>query len=235
MAADFGDMMHNDNPDDRTVGEYASKIALSIGRNINNKTFVTGLSRAIDAMTDPDKYGEQWLKSFSSGFVPAAGLMGSLARTFDTTVRAQDGIIDAWKAKIPGLANTLMPQRDAWGRERERPGGWAAGLGLIPAGTTEVSADPVDSEVDRLKASVSVPSKKIGIKGKTYELSSMEYDLYQMESGLDAYMAAMKVAGRSLPDEEKKKAIEHAVEKARQEWRDKFKKREWLRLVQEAK
>jgi hypothetical protein len=228
MAADFAELGQADN-------DYAWKISTAIGRNMLSKTFVTGLSRALDAMTDPERYGEQWLKSTAAGFMPASGLVGSLARMGDSVVRRQEGVIDAWKAKIPGLANTLMPQRDAWGRERERPGGWMAGLGIIPAGTTEASSDPVDTEVDRLKASVSVPSKKMAIKGKNYEFSAMEYDLYQMESGLNAYVGALGVIGKALSDEEKKKAIEHAVEKARRDWREAFKKREWPRLVQEAK
>ena len=52
------------------IGKLASMISASFSENITNKTFLTGLSDAIEMINDPDRYGEATLKRFFSSFVP---------------------------------------------------------------------------------------------------------------------------------------------------------------------
>ncbi len=226
MAADFAELGEAD-------GHYAQKIALSIGRNITSKIFMQGLSRALDAMSDPERYGQSWGESMAGSLVPS--ISAALARTGDTTLRDPDGIIDAWKSRLPGLSDSVMPKRDAWGREIARPGESLAGLGLLPAGITTAKSDPVDAEVQRVGAKVTVPGKTMQVKGKTYTMSPLEYDLYQMQSGWEAYEKVTNIVNRSIPDEKKADLIEKAISKAREEWRERFKKTEWARIAAEAK
>jgi len=54
------------------IGKLASMISASFSENITNKTFLTGLSDAIEMINDPDRYGEVTLKKFFASFVPTA-------------------------------------------------------------------------------------------------------------------------------------------------------------------
>ncbi len=52
------------------LGKLASMIGASFSENITNKTFLTGLSDAIEMLNDPDRYGEVTIRKFLASFVP---------------------------------------------------------------------------------------------------------------------------------------------------------------------
>ena len=54
------------------LGKLASMIGASFSENITNKTFLTGLSDAIEMLNDPDRYGEVTIRKFLASFVPTA-------------------------------------------------------------------------------------------------------------------------------------------------------------------
>jgi hypothetical protein len=54
------------------IGQLTAMVAASFSENITNKTFLTGLSDAIEMLNDPDRYGEITIRKFLASFVPTA-------------------------------------------------------------------------------------------------------------------------------------------------------------------
>src|SRR5207237_1044250 len=92
----------------------------SVSRNLLNKTWLQGPSAIMQAVDDPDRYGESWLRSFVGSFVPTGA--AQLARANDPYIRDVRTMIDAIKARVPGLSEEVPVKRDLWGNPLQREG-----------------------------------------------------------------------------------------------------------------
>ena len=72
IAADMqeiGDYIFNEsekNPDNEfEIDRLASMLMGSVTNNLTNKTFLSGISSAIQVITDPSRYGERFIQRFT--------------------------------------------------------------------------------------------------------------------------------------------------------------------------
>ena len=107
------------NVDDATAGQLISTLAA----NMADQTFLTGLSNAINAVLDPDRYGDRWISSMASGYVPMSSLMRVITYNLDPTVRQPRGIKETIMAELPGAAKNVPEKVDVLGSISKRPTG----------------------------------------------------------------------------------------------------------------
>lgn len=181
IAADAQMIMGDlDDPDRQ---DLATAIVIGIGRNVTSKTFLRGLSEAVNVLGDPDRFGERYIQQFAGTAVPSvvaqvtrAGIPGIVEG--DPVLRDVRSIYDKLASRIPGLSTTLPPRRNVWGEVISLGGGIGPDI-MSPVYTNKIKLDPVSDEILRLGVGVTLPSRQIlGV-----ELTPQEYDEYTRIAG----------------------------------------------------
>jgi len=176
ISADLYDVAHAAEEGD--IATVSNTLLHAFMQNILDASFMTGPSDLIQALEDPARYGDQYIRGFLSGFVPFSGAMGQAARATDPYSRQARTSIDAVKAKVPGLSQTLWPRRDIWGEEM--PAGTSFGPTWLSAiYTTQLSQDPVNIAMLQGGYWPGQPDRKI----RGVELTDEQFDLYSMLAG----------------------------------------------------
>ena len=174
MAADFATMDIGESNDDVFI-DVASKISLSFGKNITSKTFMQGLSKAMDAVSDPKRYGEDYVKSMAGSIIP--NIIASTARATDDELKEISTLGESIRSRIPFISKQLPPRRNIWGEPIIKT---ATGLEafLSPVQVSKESESDVDRELARLELSLSMPRNQMTHRGEKIELDPKVYDKY---------------------------------------------------------
>jgi len=195
MAADFAEAKGLEKP-----SQVASKIAQSISKNLTSKTFMQGFSSLNDAISDPDRYGQKFLKSFAGTLIP--NIVATTAKAIDPYQRITEGPLQAMQARIPGASLSLPPKRDVLGREVKQQG-------LLPIGTK--SKEFIDQELVRVKAWIGDLDKK--------DMTAQQFDEYAQRVGqvLRPRLEVILKSGQS--DDIKREMAKRAASDARSQVR----------------
>ena len=164
---------------------------LAFTKNVTNKTYMSGLSKIIDVLENPDKQGERALNAFIKSLSPR--VIAQIEKQGDPTVRHVRGMIDAVRQDVPGWSKGLPAKIDLWGRPMVNEIG-PYGTGMInPIYTSKAKPNPVDAEMDRLKFSIGPLSEKLpGVKSD-YKLLPFEYYDYAKKAGQLAFIRAKEL------------------------------------------
>lgn len=211
VAADMYEVGHA-----ATTGEtehLAKMILASVSKNLTSKTWLKGPSDLIQAVTDPDRYGETYIKSLAGTVVPS--VVAQTTRVYDPYLRDARSVLDQIKSRIPGLSETVLPRRDVWGEPIRLEGGLGPDL-LSPIYESRLNNDPVNQRLLALKIYPSRPERKI----RGVELTAQQYDDFARISGrmskvrMDALIGA---AGFSaLPEFVQGRVIRETLSDARE-------------------
>ena len=172
--------------------ELATMLAASFTENITNKTFLTGISDAINVMFNPDRYGDKAIQRFLSSFVPTASYY--VRKNQDPVIRDAQSIMDSFYNRIPGLSTELPPRRNVFGEERRFQEGAAPeflgniGKTFSPVAKSTITNDVVFNELANLKITPSVPKRTIGgvkLNPKQYESLMSEMIPLQTKAKLE--------------------------------------------------
>lgn len=164
----------------------AMAITLALSHMVKDKTYLRGLSDAVQAFTDDRKLAA-FPQRFVPGFLPFSSLMSSINP--DPVLHETRGTVDAMMAKVPGLSATLAPQRDFLGE-----------IVLAPTGFTSAQKNtgPLSRELDQMFAVsgtyLSAPAAKGAFSGGV-DLR----DITLKESGRVAFDMYQETAGRPDP------------------------------------
>lgn len=198
---------------DKQRDDSAMLVGTAILHNLGNKTWLSGLSDALEALNDPDRS----LQNFSSrmtGSIAVPAIVAQAARTADPVLREARAPLDRIRSRVPGLSSGLFPRRDAFGRAVTTEGGLGPDI-VSPIWTSTNRPDPTVDALLEVGAHVTAPSKKIAGR----ELTPAEYDKWQVVVGqtikpeLDALV---NVPGwKQIPADERKDMIDDTVRKAR--------------------
>lgn len=159
----------------------------SLARNLTSKTYLRGLSEALDALNDPDVGMSKWLKQQASAYVPLSGLLNDFTRGLDDELHEVEGLIDHLKSRIPGFSNTL-PVKYSW--VTGQPLKVQEGLGpdfASPFTTSEVKGW-VQEELARLNYGFAPPSKEF----RGVRLTPAQY------SRLNQLHGTIRISGRTM-------------------------------------
>lgn len=165
-------------------GEFeqaVSKMAFSFTQNITSRTWAQGVSDALNAVVDPDRYGKRWIQRITGSFVPTG--VANVARTISPEFRRPQSIGEAVKARIPGLSQEVEPLRGIFGETVPQEKRGAIERLVSPFPRTEATDDPATREMVRLKIGMGSPSRKITIGRESRDMTSAEFSRFQQESG----------------------------------------------------
>lgn len=174
-AADMATL--GDGMTDAEREEGAGLIVASILGNLSNKTWLSGVSDLMEALSDPERNGATFVKRLAGSLTVPTGV-SQLARWLDPTMREAPDTQSYIQSRIPGLSDGLLPKRDIWGAEIVSQGGVGPDL-ISPIWKSKETNDPVLDALlaDNLK--LGKLSRKVGGR----KLSDAEYDQYQSVAG----------------------------------------------------
>jgi hypothetical protein len=197
--------------------EAISKAMSASVKAFTEQTFLTGLSDAINAITDPKRYASQYLPNLVASFIPT--LVSDVARATDDKERRPDTTLDRVKARIPGARQTVEPQVDILGREQARVGNPLEVL-IDPTRPTPEVGTIVTEELRRLAISgFNVSPTKLGDR--------QGYEALTPEENTKLWKFTGQIVNQKLsslftneqyqkaPEDQKAKAVENIIEKSK--------------------
>jgi endonuclease YncB( thermonuclease family) len=175
-------------------------LTASIMQSLASKTWLSGVSDLVEAVNEPERFGPNYIEKLA-GSIAVPGAVAQVARTVDPTLRDAQDILDAVKARTPGLSKSVVPRRDAWGQPMTSEGGVGPNI-VSPIWTSTRKNDPGNNALLAAGIHVGQPDKTIaGAK-----LSPQQYGEYREASGHLAHesvnaLVTSKTWDKMTPDE----------------------------------
>jgi hypothetical protein len=198
----------------KEADEVALNLGLSIAKNITNKTWLSGLSDAFDVLSDPERYGKSYVQKLA-GSMAVPALFSQTAQALDPNLRNARTIMDAIKARVPVLSQSVPVRRNVWGDPVSN--GDAIGPDILSAFyATSISSDPLNQEIARLRAPLTLPQRAVTIGGQRVPLDANQYDELVQLSGKPAHQylsEQMKTSDwKTMSDEERRQLVKDTLE-----------------------
>jgi len=150
----------------------------AITQNILDESFMRGPADLIQAIEDPARYGESYIKGQISSFVPFSVGMAQMARAADPYSRQARSVMDTIWQKIPGESQSLLPKYDIWGQEIPNRSA------LIGAGITAIYEQRVNNDpVNRALLDLGIYPAQVLRKIRNVPLTDQQYADYQRIAG----------------------------------------------------
>ncbi|MBE2191865.1 MAG: hypothetical protein IAE63_06770 [Alphaproteobacteria bacterium] len=119
MAADMSEILSNYEAYDVQAQNEADELVtagiIAASNQVVGKTFMRGFADLTEALSDPKRYGEQFLSRFAGSFVPAGS--AAIERAIDPAQEQVFNMMDSMRSRIPGLSEFVPPRRNIWGEE----------------------------------------------------------------------------------------------------------------------
>jgi len=197
MSADIAQIIKYADSD-TDITEATTAVAHAVSKGLLSKTYLRGVSEVLSAINSRDEEEmKRVLSRYPATFMPATSLLAGVERAMDPTLRETFGVLDAVKARIPGLSDDLPPRRNLWGDPIILEGGLGPDM-ISPIYTSTEKYSLADDEIINNDVNVRKPRKYIE-SGKRYqvELKPWEYDklVYLMSKEIKVPAAN----GKSLP------------------------------------
>jgi proteasome lid subunit RPN8/RPN11 len=222
LAADATEIA--DHANDEEWGKISTAVGLGLSKNLTSKTFLTGLSDALEALHDPERYGQKLVSSFAGSVVPSVA--AQTARAMDPKIREAKGIIERIKSRIPKVREQVKAKRDIRGAEVPATGNFWERL-VSPVETSPERGGEIEKLIVDLGASVGPVRDTMLIKGKRLRLDSKQHDRLQQLTGqaVDERLSDMEEEIddlREMPREEAAARVKAQIERGRASGRRQF-------------
>lgn len=202
LAADMVDILANDEygtEPQKTMEGISVAVAMSIANNTMSKTYLSGLAEFFEAMSDPERYGDNYFQRLASSLVPTG--VGEVARAQDPYMRHAGTMVESMMRKVPGLSDELPMRRNLWGE----PITYQSGLGATydafsPIYSKSKKPSAIDQEILRLEANITMPQKRISFDGVTVDMTRYPeaYSRYLQLAGNELKHPAWKMGAKEL-------------------------------------
>lgn len=190
MAADATEtMMHAQHEalDDPDTEKLAVAATIAFAGNLVNKTYLSGISSVIEALNDPTRSAESWAQRLAGSLVPA--VVAAIERSTDPQVTEVNSMIEAIRARIPGLSDQMPVRRNLWGEPLQSTSGKGAAFDLLsPARTNPSEMEPIDREIIDQGLNITMPSRRTSFNGVNIDLGQFP----------GAYSRYLQLAGNEL-------------------------------------
>lgn len=117
MSADMTEILTNyeayDVKAQDEIDELVTAGVAAISNQVVGKTFMQGVADMTQVLSDSKRYGGQWLNKMAGSLVPAA--VADIERAVSPEVEQVFNMIDAIKARIPGLSETVNKRYNVYG------------------------------------------------------------------------------------------------------------------------
>lgn len=173
IAADFTEIAGDLTETERN--DLSTAIVSAVSQNITSKTWLRGLSEAISAIEDPQRYGAKWFENLAGTVVPTG--VAQIERVMSPEMSAVHSAMDAIKARVPGYSDTLPPRRNIWADVIAPEGGLGPDI-ISPIYTSTKKVAPVDQELLDLRMPLQMPRETQIFEGIPIKLNPIEYDRF---------------------------------------------------------
>lgn len=99
--------------DDTELDDIAGAVVGATLYNVSNKSFLQQFANLGRTMADPDRYSGKVVETFLKSLVPRS--VAGVERQIDPVIREAQGVLEAFKAQIPGLSADLQPMVSVFG------------------------------------------------------------------------------------------------------------------------
>lgn len=174
MAVDTSDIIKKykeDKNPDKEATKYLGAYAKAIQANIFEKSFMEGLSKALFAMSDPERYGSGFLNQYANALVPAA--LATAAKVASPTEREAQTFVERAQSRIPGMREELPVKFTKTGEPEQ------ASLSNLLLGIKVTTPTAIEKQLSDVGVDIVGASKKMG----GVELDSTQYSRYKELSG----------------------------------------------------
>jgi len=186
------------------IDTITSHAIFAASRNVMSKSYLTGLARVANVLSQPERYGESYMEATVSSFLPMSGLA---SQTFGNAEHQLEirGVLDAMRAKygltsedskllgvIPVGDTRIESKRNVFGEKLDRP---QPLYNTLPIHRSEIKDDKVLKELSNINASFGPPKKiRNGINTVLFTNRSGQtfYDRWQENHG------KVRLRGRTL-------------------------------------
>ncbi|MES3084942.1 thermonuclease family protein [Sphingomonas faeni] len=194
-------------------------VAAAIVNNLSSKTWMSGLSSALEAINDPDRYLDGFV-SRTAGAIAVPSLVAQIAKSNDPLVREARAPMERIKSRIPGMSANLYPRRDVFGKAMTQQE--ALGPDLVsPLYSGRDKMDPTIKSLLDIGATVTKPQRTHKVGGKSIDWTPAQYDRLQDLTGgqakpeLDALVASQE--WRKMDEDDQKAAVARVLKEARKD------------------
>jgi hypothetical protein len=173
IAANLTEILSYAGEDENSqLDEVVIAASLAIGNQMVSQQYMTGVANLFDGMSDPTRKGEKWFMSIASAMVPAG--MGQYNRSMvDTEMHQVENILDAMRAKIPGLSADIPYKIDLWGRRINLRSGLGEVYDIMsPIYSKQYDPEPIDLELKRLGYFPENMPRKLSFDGITVDMEN---------------------------------------------------------------
>lgn len=186
IIADAANIMTAGHMREEDEAGLAMSVTLALAHMVKDKTYLRGISDAVQAFTDDRKLAA-FPQRFMPGFLPFSSLMSSINP--DPVLHETRSAVDAMMAKVPGLSATLPPQRDFLGE-----------IALAPTGFTSAQKNtgPLSRELDQMFAVTGTYISPPAARGASTGGVDLR-DFTLKKSGRNAFDVYQEMAGRPDP------------------------------------
>lgn len=197
MAADLHEAYLRADEEDRSFIETTMYgLATALGNNIANKTYLTGIVSLSNAISDADRNGQAYVNQLFASFIPSLAAQSNELFFEDTAMRDVQTLMDAVKARIPGMASDVAPRRDVLGEVMRKPDR----MGLLPPAwpfsySTAKRSAIIENELAQLGAGFTPPRamrNDVDMRQYVNRRGRNSYDRWQELTG------KVRIGGRTL-------------------------------------
>jgi len=190
MAADLAEMAMYGNQE-LVEGKDLENVTLAsiatVAGNIMNKSYLSGFANAVDALHDPQGGAALWARQMAGSVVPSA--VATTAKALDPNVRQVNSMMDAIRARIPGMSDKLPLAPDLWGEPRVTDSGLGKPFdALSPVFSQKPTPEPIDRELIRLNSNIQMPPTTTSFDGVSVNMKQFP----------EAYERYVELAGNEL-------------------------------------
>lgn len=217
VAANAAEAVKHGLDNDDEIEKIGSNAITVMGKYVLDIASMRGMSDFIKVMNDSRMYGENYIESMVSSFVPA--ISGHLANTIDPRIVEVHGVGEAIESRVPFLKGRLQAKVDVFGEEMINP----TALPVVNPVQTSINQD---TPLLQRMQSVGYFPAPVGRKMLGVELTDQQYHDYAVTAGrlvkqyLENDVMSDVESFDSLEPGDKIKQMRDAVDYARQDARD---------------
>ena len=216
LAADFAEVAGHWHPE--KLDEAGTAMTVALLKNLQSKSYLSGITNALGALAEPDRKAEFFFKSIAGGFVP-----NFLSQSFngDDTMHEARSIVEAMRAKTPGYSDSVDPVRNVFGEKVALTPGWGPdSISPIAQNFHKEGAQPGTEAwkngyqgdlKDELARQMFIHDSPIRPPGK--KQGTVDFTTYRStETGYTAYDRYQELAGHvTIGGKTMKEALDHTV------------------------
>src|SRR3546814_10990940 len=98
---------------------FALNLSIAVAKNITSKTWLSGLSDFFDVLSDPERYGRNYVARLA-GSMAVPAMVSQMASATAPNLREARNILHTIKSRVPGLSDDLPDRLNTWGQPPPR-------------------------------------------------------------------------------------------------------------------